>query len=122
MQNIVTKGWGFELWIINNSLYCGKQLTVLPDKYCSVHYHMNKDETFYVIDGELELQIGRWDHLTEKDWWSYNESLILRKGDSYHLPPRVPHRFTSNVAYPTTFIEFSTHHEDSDSYRIIKGD
>ena len=55
MNNIVSKGWGYELWIENNELYCGKHLHVLPTKWCSVHYHKNKKETFYVINGELLL-------------------------------------------------------------------
>jgi mannose-6-phosphate isomerase-like protein (cupin superfamily) len=122
MQNVVTKGWGYELWIVNNNLYCGKQLTVLPQKQCSVHYHLEKDETFYVIDGELRLEVGKWEAYTERLWYSNYETIILKQGESYHLSTKIPHRFTSNVTYPTTFIEFSTTHRDEDSYRIIKGD
>ena len=58
MQNIVSKGWGYELWVENNELYCGKHLHVLPSKWCSVHYHKNKKETFYVINGELKLEFS----------------------------------------------------------------
>ena len=52
---VVPKSWGFEIWVINVD-YCGKQLTVMPTKYCSIHKHLKKDEVFYVIDGSLRLQ------------------------------------------------------------------
>ena len=42
------KGWGYEKWIVNNDLYCGKVLFFERGKKCSWHYHKVKDETFYV--------------------------------------------------------------------------
>lgn len=128
MQNVVAKGWGHELWIVNTDKYCGKQLTVLPSKWCSLHYHKNKDETFYVIDGELLLEyLDNVDPRTiEKNPGMFSlikNSIVLKKGDTIKLKPNSPHRFTSNNSnLPCTFIEFSTHHSDEDSYRIIKGD
>jgi len=122
MDNIVSKGWGYELWIENNELYCGKHLHVLPTKRCSVHYHKNKKETFYIIEGELKLEYSIDLSL---DFWKstiVKPTKILKKGDSFTLEPMIAHRFTSNTSYPCDFVEFSTHHEDSDSYRIIKGD
>lgn len=145
MYNIVTKGWGYEIWIENNEFYCGKHLHVLPYKKCSVHYHKDKLETFYVINGELELtysnniknlilelrSLAKTSELSISDrlvscWINQQrieqKTVILKKGDCFTLPQYTPHTFTSNTAYPCDFIEFSTHHEDSDSYRIIKGD
>ena len=127
MRKVVTKGWGYELWIENNDLYCGKHLHVLPSKWCSVHYHKNKKETFYVIKGELLLEYSKnlnMEYWTWDNFSSHYDSriLILREGDSFTLDTMTAHRFTSNLSTPCDFIEFSTHHEDSDSYRIIKGD
>ena len=121
MNNIVSKGWGYELWIENNELYCGKHLHVLPTKWCSVHYHKNKKETFYVINGELLLE---YSNNIDKEFWEekFARQKVLKKGDSFTLDTMIAHRFTSNTNYPCDFIEISTHHEDSDSYRIIKGD
>ena len=121
MIEIVNKTWGFELWIVNRD-YCGKQLTVVPEKYCSVHTHLKKDETFYVIDGSLLLQyaeIEAYDFIKDEYTWGgcYKE-VILQKGDSFRMYPKMYHRFTSATNHPCTFIEFSSHHEDSDSYRI----
>ena len=113
MKNIVPKGWGFEFWIENNELYCGKHLFVMPGKHCSVHYHKNKKETFYVTSGELKLEYSK-----DLEWSRDIETIILREGDSFTLEILTAHRFTSNTNKVCEFIEFSTHHEDSDSYRI----
>ena len=44
----VSKGWGYEDWIVNKEQYCGKLLFIKKGKKCSWHYHKNKDETFYI--------------------------------------------------------------------------
>lgn len=123
---VVAKGWGHELWIENNDKYCGKQLTVLPGKWCSVHYHKLKDETFYVIDGELLLEYAGLipkTGYTHDLWWTIDKKkIVLKKGDSFRIRTDSMHRFTSNTNTPCTFIEFSTTHSDEDSYRVIKGD
>jgi len=123
MQNIVSKGWGYELWIENNELYCGKHLHVLPSKWCSIHYHKNKKETFYVIKGELLLH---YSYVLDLEYWQRHDAdfevKILKTGDYFTLNTGVAHRFTSNTSQPCDFIEISTHHDDEDSYRILKGD
>ena len=60
----------------------------------------------------------------DKEFWEekFAYQKVLKKGDSFTLDTLTAHRFTSNTSYPCDFVEFSTHHEDSDSYRIIKGD
>lgn len=127
MNNVVAKGWGHELWIVNTERYCGKQLTVLPRKWCSIHYHKIKDETFYVLDGTLMLEYAGSnivDRLIQTPgmWNMFANRIELQKGDSFRISPGQPHRFTSNTNHPCTFIEFSTHHSDDDSHRIVKGD
>ena len=125
---VVPKGWGHELWIINTDKYCGKQLTVLPGKRCSLHYHEIKDEVFYVIDGELCVEYCPNEKLLKdilldpSTMGLFSRTVVLKKGDSLRIQPRMPHSFTSNTNHPCTFIEFSTHHSDEDSYRIVKGD
>ena len=116
---MVNKKWGYEIWIENNDLYCGKHLHVLPHKYCSVHYHKDKKETFYIISGELSLQ---YSENLNKDVWglSLADAIVLKQGESFTIEPYVAHRFTSNTSYPCDFIEISTHHNDEDSYRIIE--
>ena len=110
----VTKGWGSERWIVNTSDYCGKVLTVLKGKECSWHYHKNKEETFLVVAGNLRVWIS------EGDDEAAAEMMVLSAGHSLHLLPGTRHRFRGIT--DVTLVEFSTHHEDSDSIRISEGD
>ena len=108
--------------------------------WCSFHYHKNKKETFYVIGGELLLIHARYsDDLVQKikdchrpryDWkndysaksnFYYNfKTEVLKKGDSLTIGTGIIHTFTANLPEPCDFVEASTQHEDSDSYRIIR--
>ena len=47
------KIWGEELWITNNSKYCGKILRFKKDASFSMHYHIIKEETWLVSKGKL---------------------------------------------------------------------
>ena len=67
-----------------------------------MHYHKIKDETFYVNKGKVLMEIN-------------NEKKIMLPGDSLRILPNTKHRFTG--LEDSEIIEFSTHHEDSDSYR-----
>ena len=49
---IVEKGWGYELWIINNEKYCGKSLFFNENSKCSMHYHLKKEETCDLIEND----------------------------------------------------------------------
>ena len=107
----VNKYWGGEEWFENNNLYCGKLLTVYKKLWSSkgkFHYHPIKDETFFVIEGELLL------HIVTK--WNVIKPVVLKKGDSYRIAPSVKHRFTS-LTDKCEFIEVSTKHIEEDSIR-----
>jgi quercetin dioxygenase-like cupin family protein len=109
----VPKGWGHEVIFANNELYCGKLLVFKKGCKFSMHYHMIKDETWYVNEGEF---IYRWID-TEK---AEIKEIILKVGDSVRQFPGMPHQLealTDGVVF-----EVSTQHFDSDSYRIYKGD
>ena len=100
-HKIVKKVWGHEE-IIANRNYCGKKLILNKGFRCSMHYHKNKDETFYILAGKV---------LMETD----NKKQIMLPGHSILITPNTKHRFTG--LEPSEIIEFSTHHDDSDSYR-----
>ena len=113
-QKFVKKTWGSELWFANTEHYCGKLLIVEPDKWSSekrFHYHEIKDETFFIIEGILQLDIA--------DEEGGYQSINLYTNDSHRVMPGVKHRFTSGSTIPCVFIEASTHHEDADSYRCF---
>jgi mannose-6-phosphate isomerase-like protein (cupin superfamily) len=110
----VSKGWGYEKWLANSSLYCGKILWFARGKQCSWHYHNVKDEVFYVHSGKLMVYYG-W-----KDSIDLADVTILQKGDKFHVPTGMRHRMYAME--DTEMFEFSTEHFDEDSIRIEPGD
>ncbi len=113
-MHFVPKGWGFEKWIHNSELYCGKLLYFVKGKRCSWHYHKIKDEVFYIQSGKIELRYS-----TDNDI-SKASTIILEKGDKWHVQTGQRHQMLA--LEDTELFEFSTQHFDEDSYRIIKGD
>ena len=107
------KAWGYELWIINNELYCGKLLVFKKDKEFSMHYHLLKDEAWYISKGKFEYKFI--DTETSK-----LKSRIVTEGDCIHLLPGQPHQMLA-LEEGSCIFEVSTQHFDSDSYRILPG-
>jgi quercetin dioxygenase-like cupin family protein len=108
----VPKGWGHEVIFENNELYCGKLLVFKKGCKFSMHYHMIKDETWYVSEGEF---IYRW---IDTDTAEVNER-ILNVGDTVRQYPGQPHQLEAIT--DGTIYEVSTQHFDSDSYRVWSG-
>lgn len=116
---LVLKKWGTEEIIVNGD-YCGKRLTVMPGFACSIHYHIKKTETFFVLDGRLALELY-------KPYFPRAVSIepeligckLLRAGRSLTIDPMTPHRFWA-YSEPVRFLEFSTRDEAEDSIRLVE--
>jgi len=105
-------GWGSELEIHNGDGYCGRVLTVEEGQKCSLHYHINKNETFYVLTGKLKIELSF--DLVSKD-------TILEKGDCIDIPRYVLHRFIG--VEDATVLEISTYDAgEDDIVRVEPGD
>ncbi len=113
-RKFVKKGWGYEDWICNSKLYCGKVLYFDEGKKCSWHYHDLKDEHFYVQDGLLRLYYSWHDDISKAT------QVLLSPGDSFHVEVGLRHRLEAIKA--SHVFEFSTQHFDTDSIRVIPGD
>ena len=109
----VPKGWGEELIIQNNELYCGKLLIFKAGCKFSMHYHMIKDETWYVESGEF---IYRWIDTETAD--VHEQKLV--PGNIVRQLPGQPHQLEALT--DGKIFEVSTQHFDEDSYRVWKGD
>jgi mannose-6-phosphate isomerase-like protein (cupin superfamily) len=109
----VEKKWGYELWIHNDIDYCGKLLvfTKSGNKF-SMHYHMIKDETWYVQNGAFQFD---WID-TENGERCYTQ---IQEGDVIEIKKGLPHQLTALTEEATIF-EVSTQHFDEDSYRIYR--
>ena len=110
----ITKGLGYEKWIVNKKEYCGKLLFIKKGKKCSWHYHILKDETFYLHSGKIML------YYSDNDDFLQAKSLILNPGDKFHIYRKLRHQMLA--LEDSDLYEFSTEHFDEDSYRVIKGD
>lgn len=109
----IPKGWGHELIIVNNEKYCGKILVFKRGCKFSMHYHIIKQETWYVNAGSF---IFYWidTETAEKN------TIELFKGDVVTIPIGMPHQLIALT--DGEIFEISTQHFDSDSYRVSKGD
>ena len=109
----VPKGWGEELIIENNEMYCGKLLIFKKGCKFSMHYHLIKDETWYVDKGEF---LYRW---IDTGTAEIHEQK-LKVGDVVRQRVGQPHQIMAIT--DGTIFEVSTQHFDDDSYRVFKGD
>lgn len=135
---MVQKGWGFERWIVNRE-YCGKELFFFAGKRCSFHYHKIKHETFLINSGQFEIRYflpslysstddpgcmwwesSLWQNYNPTNLYMHSKRIILNPGEVFNIPIGLIHQMIA--IGDSKIIEFSTHHEDSDSYRLIKGD
>lgn len=111
--------WGYEEWITNTPLYCGKRLVFTGDARTSLHCHKVKDETMLVTRGMVKVELVFPLERGEGScvFRAPEKEVILTIGDSLHLPPDVYHRMTP-IQGPAELIEFSTEHSDDDVERL----
>lgn len=97
----VKKVWGKEVWVVNNDKYCGKLLHLNAGATCSYHYHQEKQETFYCLEGDVWLTVEGEEFLLE---------------EPYTIYPCRPHKFfgISNAV----ILEVSTTHREDDVVRL----
>src|SRR5215472_1449148 len=112
--HVEPKGWGREIWIANNDLYCGKVLEIRKGKRCSLHFHKLKTESFYLRIGRLKVRLKEsLESPTIKEF-------ELKVGECMDVPPGQVHQM--EALEDAELFEFSTQHFDSDSHRIEAGD
>ena len=110
---MVNKGWGREIIFANNEMYCGKLLYFRKGSKFSMHFHMLKDETWYINEGKLKLS---W--IDTRNAEIHTE--VLGVGGVWRNKPGEPHQV--EAIEDVVIFEVSTQHFDEDSYRVIPGD
>jgi mannose-6-phosphate isomerase len=91
---IIEKPWGYEeIWAKTDS-YVGKKIFIKKGHRLSKQYHEKKEETIYVVEGNLRLQFEE-----------HAQLMII--GQSHHIPPGTIHRFCADRDN-VTLIEVST--------------
>lgn len=113
MVRFEKKGWGKEIIWADTDLYCGKILEFEAGKKFSMHFHSDKDESWYVVSGKFVLRV-----IKTKDG-SIRE-FTMESGDTWRNLPLVPHQLICQEA--GQIIEVSTKDSATDNYRVIPGD
>jgi mannose-6-phosphate isomerase-like protein (cupin superfamily) len=111
---IVPKGWGKEIIFVNNDEYCGKILCFNKDKKFSMHYHLQKKETWYVAKGSFLLHwIETSNGIMHTEYLKLGDVITNERGE--------PHQVVA-LEEDSQLFEVSTKHYDDDSFRMWKGD
>ena len=109
----VEKGWGSELIWATNDQSAGKLLRFKKDARFSMHFHAEKDETWYVLSGKFRVKYI----MTENAEMLFQ---TLEVGSVWRNEPLQPHQII--CLEEGTIIEVSTPDSVEDNYRVIKGD
>jgi len=83
----VEKPWGWELWWAHTERYVGKILHINRGGALSYQFHRKKDETIYVLRGELALELA--------PGGGRRRRRVLRPGDGVRIRPGDHHRMTA---------------------------
>lgn len=79
----VDKPWGYEIVWAETERYVGKLLHIDRGHKLSRQYHVEKDETFFVQSGEMDLEVGDG---------AERRVVRMRARDSFHCAPKTIHR------------------------------
>lgn len=113
----VEKPWGYEVIWAETDLYVGKILHVNAGEALSVQMHEVKDETLYLLSGEMILRAGPSPEEMEE--------IVFDEGDSFRVRPQTVHMIEAIT--DVDVLEASTPHlEDvvrfSDRYGRVEED
>jgi mannose-6-phosphate isomerase len=98
-MEITEKPWGCEKLWAHTKDYVGKVLFIKAGHRLSKQYHINKEETVYVLRGTL-IVYDENDSITE-----------VNQGGTFHVSPGQVHRFGASYS-SVELIEVSTNYLD----------
>lgn len=97
----VEKPWGHEIIWAHTDSYVAKILHIKAGHALSVQYHETKDETVYLLSGEIIYRV--WENDRPKD-------VGLKAGQSYRITPHTIHQM--EAVTDCDVLEASTPHLD----------
>lgn len=113
LEGFVEKGWGSELIWATNDKYCGKLMNFNEGAKFSMHFHSEKDESWYVLSGKFIVKTIDTSNAKQQEYH-------LEQGDTWRNTPLLPHQLICLEA--GTIIEVSTPDSVEDNYRVLPGD
>ena len=105
----IEKPWGYEVIWAKTDKYVAKFLHINPHSRMSLQFHKEKEETIYVMAGELKLQLDicRAPELCRYRLDKSDSFQLLGPGSIHHVKPGDVHRFGAG-ARPVMLCEVST--------------
>ena len=112
-MKLIKKPWGHEEIWAQTEKYVGKILTINPGHRLSLQYHEVKEETIYVMAGDLVFQLGE-----------NGDETVTGPGSIIHVNPGEVHRFGAGNT-PVMLSEVSTSELDDvvrleDDYKRVQ--
>jgi mannose-6-phosphate isomerase-like protein (cupin superfamily) len=71
------------------------EIVTLPQSGVPLHVHTREDETFFILEGQLEVQCG-------------DSAVTVDKGFTAFLPRNIPHAYRNTTNTPTKYLVFIT--------------
>jgi len=99
----VEKPWGHEVIWAHTPLYVGKILHIKAGQALSVQYHEQKDETIFLLSGEMIYRVGNSADAELKE-------ISLTAGESFRNEPGTVHQM--EAVTDCDVLEASTPHLD----------
>lgn len=84
----VEKPWGYELIWARTDRYVGKILHIEAGHVLSLQFHEYKDESIYILSGEIVLRLEQGETLIERR---------MVQGEAFHIAPPLVHQFEAVV-------------------------
>jgi mannose-6-phosphate isomerase-like protein (cupin superfamily) len=81
----VPKPWGWELWWARTERYVGKILHVERGHALSYQLHRKKDETIFVLHGQLDLELARPGGRRRRRRLGPGDGVRIRPGDRHRM-------------------------------------
>ena len=81
----IEKPWGHELVFGLTDQYCGKLLFIREGHELSLQFHRAKDETIYIHEGRLEVEIGEAGD-------AVRNAEVVAAGAAFRIVPGTVHR------------------------------
>lgn len=95
----IEKPWGYEILFAHTNFYVGKVIKIYEGEMLSLQYHKVKDETVFLYEGEMILEVEEDGKMIERR---------LFPGDGYRIKPGIKHRM--KAVKECTVFEVSTPH------------
>ena len=84
-MQVIEKPWGKEEVVEINDRYMMKKLTMWKGHHCSLQYHNHKQETIYVLSGQLRIYSGPSQEELTAQVYGPHETITITPGTVHRM-------------------------------------